>query len=555
MGRRIPDSDLIDELVSVSEAIGRTPRRDDMEEKGQYSSSTYKNRFGSWNEALEAAGFQPNKEWGITQDALIEEVQKVNDSLDTTPRRKDMEYSQYSPQVYTKRFESWECVLQRANIEVDPYEIPIDELQNELVRLSTVVGGSPTEEEMWKQGAYSPAAYQRRFGSWNEALKHVGLPVNARRNIPTHELIEALQELHITLCKTPERDDMTTEGAFSPDVFEDRFRSWNGALEACGIPIDSVRSVSREAALDDLRRVSHIIGTTPSQEDYLRHGTHSVMTPIEKFGSWNAALETAGLTINEEKHISETSLLEDIHRIVDEFGSVPSFREMHSQSVYSPGTYMEHFGSWNNAIEAAGYSIKRHNTVSDAELLKEIDNLANRLGRPPSYSEMDSEGEFSAGTYTAHFGSWYSALDEAGYEHNRMTSIERIGVSILDKLDVEFEPFVDIGPYEADTVLPEYDVVLEFDGDYWHGHPSFESLDEIQQTHKSRDREKDEYLEESGYTVVRIWGSELRDRTSEVRQSLLELLDAGASQSGYLLNPRSSTLEQTSLDNFLAINQ
>jgi hypothetical protein len=49
---------LIAELERLGDELDKPPTSDEMVEYGAYSSRTYKDRFGSWNEALKAAGFR-----------------------------------------------------------------------------------------------------------------------------------------------------------------------------------------------------------------------------------------------------------------------------------------------------------------------------------------------------------------------------------------------------------------------------------------------------------------------------------------------------------------
>ena len=51
----------------------------------------------------------------------------------------------------------------------------------------------------------------------------------------------------------------------------------------------------------------------------------------------------------------------------------------------------------------------------------------------------------------------------------------------------------------VDFYLPEYNIIIECDGDYWHNYP--EGTD--------NDRRKNEIWEKEGYLVLRFWGSEI----------------------------------------------
>ncbi|RZV10875.1 hypothetical protein BDK88_2078 [Natrinema hispanicum] len=51
--------ELITELQRLGDVVDRPPTVSQMTELGRYSPSPYKRRFGSWVEALRAAGFEP----------------------------------------------------------------------------------------------------------------------------------------------------------------------------------------------------------------------------------------------------------------------------------------------------------------------------------------------------------------------------------------------------------------------------------------------------------------------------------------------------------------
>lgn len=63
-GRWAPTGDLIDEMVRVGCQVGRPPTQDDMRESGEFSTGPYKDRFGTWKEALRTCGFPPRYRGG-----------------------------------------------------------------------------------------------------------------------------------------------------------------------------------------------------------------------------------------------------------------------------------------------------------------------------------------------------------------------------------------------------------------------------------------------------------------------------------------------------------
>jgi hypothetical protein len=54
------DEELLDEIRRLAEKLDREPpRKKDMAEYGQHNHRTYRDRWGTWNAAVEAAGFEP----------------------------------------------------------------------------------------------------------------------------------------------------------------------------------------------------------------------------------------------------------------------------------------------------------------------------------------------------------------------------------------------------------------------------------------------------------------------------------------------------------------
>jgi hypothetical protein len=72
--RPIPDADLEGDLERVADELDRTPTRVEYDEHGEYSSRTHVNRHGSWNEAVENVGLEPNSNGTRTPERLLREA-------------------------------------------------------------------------------------------------------------------------------------------------------------------------------------------------------------------------------------------------------------------------------------------------------------------------------------------------------------------------------------------------------------------------------------------------------------------------------------------------
>lgn len=104
--------------------------------------------------------------------------------------------------------------------------------------------------------------------------------------------------------------------------------------------------------------------------------------------------------------------------------------------------------------------------------------------------------------------------------------IEVIGYTLLDSLNVAYERQYLIGKkFCVDAFIPSLNTVIQFDGDYWHGNPAFfPTLDTRQQKRARLDRSQDAYMEACGYSVIRIWASDLQKNLDTVMQRLRSLL-------------------------------
>lgn len=75
------------------------------------------------------------------------------------------------------------------------------------------------------------------------------------------------------------------------------------------------------------------------------------------------------------------------------------------------------------------------------------------------------------------------------------TNIERIVYTELGLREIAFVPQYEIGgKFHVDAFLPDHNLIVECDGEYWHSLPG----------NVARDRSKDAYMEACGYKVLRL---------------------------------------------------
>jgi 5-methylcytosine-specific restriction endonuclease McrA len=114
------------------------------------------------------------------------------------------------------------------------------------------------------------------------------------------------------------------------------------------------RHFSKDELLADLREATHRAGkTTIGQREYLEHGKFSCKPFINRFGSWNKAIEAAGFVVTVDRNISDEMLFENLERVWITLGRQPSYGEMQKPlSQYAVKTYRNRFGGWIEACKA-----------------------------------------------------------------------------------------------------------------------------------------------------------------------------------------------------------
>src|SRR5213592_2305758 len=136
--------------------------------------------------------------------------------------------------------------------------------------------------------------------------------------------------------------------------------------------------------ITDLRQVSAKLAAPHiSQRAYCRLGTYSSAVIKKRFGSWNKALEAAGLTVRYRYNLSTDELFANLIAVWATLGRRPRKREMTKPlSKFTADPYVTRFGSWLSAMKAFVESVNADPNLASDEPRR--DQVTSRGPRDPS---------------------------------------------------------------------------------------------------------------------------------------------------------------------------
>ena len=97
-------------MRKVAKTLGQdTVSFRDYVKHGTFSTKVFRNRFGSWNNALIKAGFKIIREHKTTEESLFKNLEKIWRTLGRQPFYSEMKapLSEYTPKPYVNRWGGW----------------------------------------------------------------------------------------------------------------------------------------------------------------------------------------------------------------------------------------------------------------------------------------------------------------------------------------------------------------------------------------------------------------------------------------------------------------
>lgn len=127
---------------------------------------------------------------------------------------------------------------------------------------------------------------------------------------------------------------------------------------------------------------------------------------------------------------SRDELLDALHNLASDLDKRPTQREMREHGPYSVNAYKRAFGSWSEALNAAGFDLPaKGRTTTKEDLLDALRGLADELGRSPTQADINIHTDHSAKTYYRKFdGGLREAKERLGLKHHDENQRDKVEI-------------------------------------------------------------------------------------------------------------------------------
>ena len=262
---------------------------------------------------------------------------------------------------------------------------------------------------------------------------------------------------------------------------------------------------------------------------------------ISRFGSFNNVNKLIGYEGYNNKVLEEDMIFK-YKRACKEYGIVLSSREITkiykatNNYIYSTEAYLNHFGTLHNLQELCGFDKTRPGMgATRKELIEKLQWLGDVLGRRPVESDLKLYKRMPSGNaYFKEFGSFRKALNEAGFEKQKIyetkngtkcrSTYELKLAQVLESYNISFENEV---LYK--DVIPNFkrkyrfDFVVELNNRKYY----IELFGiEGNELYEKRKKEKIQICEENNIPLIQLYQSDIYSKTNqEIYETLFNYIE------------------------------
>ncbi|WP_245724165.1 homing endonuclease associated repeat-containing protein [Natronorubrum texcoconense] len=285
----------------------------------------------------------------------------------------------------------------------EPVDLQDRNLIIALVGLAQELGRLPTASDVNERCEYSHQQYREVFGSLVGAYKRAGL-------IP-----EDTSEAELTAHTTAQSSNET----------ERERKSASDSSPSSSVSPDQEGGNKREGKVSQPPAASGTLEEPATQEQTKDDDTRSL-------------------------EVTQGDLVQEIQRFAEIIDEPPTEPLVTAYGEYEPTAYETVFDSWNQALEEAGFDPTdvpdwSNRKYTNTGILDAISNLAEKLGHPPTTTEMNEHGDVTGGIGSLRFGSWANAIRFAGFEPNERPSVQKGTAASSGSHDRSGSPTADSG--------------------------------------------------------------------------------------------------------------
>lgn len=177
MSNKYTRKELLDYIRHFWYEMNRTPGSEDFSDHPECpTSSTYEDRFGSWNNAKREAGVPLLTREDIQDEELIRDLQRADENTNEfLSISKYKEIGEFSERPHIDRFGSWNNAKEAAGLEITKAGTGYtpEELLDRLDTLWAELGDKPSESDINQSDGPTAQTYRNHFGSLDEARKKI----------------------------------------------------------------------------------------------------------------------------------------------------------------------------------------------------------------------------------------------------------------------------------------------------------------------------------------------------------------------------------------------
>ena len=285
-----------------------------------------------------------------------------------------------------------------------------------------------------------------------ESVLVLDFVANCQRIEMINELIQKIQGIKSELKKTESKVNLQEK---EDEIIIDfgRFDFFEMAKEVSEILRVIRVGYTQEELIKQLQNLAEEIGGTPTSVDIYRSSkvgkTASDHVFTKTFGSLNKAREAAGLKLNKTENYSKDALIKQLQNLAKRIGTTPSspdiVRYSKQKVIADISVYFRHFGTLEEAWKIAGLEKVTRKGYSKSYLLGQLQVFTEELGHEPSTRDFDEASKKGLYPSSTAFKTAFGSLNKA-----KEILLEERQDSLIQKYVIKLKEF-----YENKTKIFE----------------------------------------------------------------------------------------------------